>query len=254
MEKGVGAIPLLEEASENAPSGLRARIRLIVDELATMQVSRQFEELVRTSGEDIDLEAGILLIARYGYPNQDLRWCTKTLDQLSHELDSKLDVRYDPGEIISAIATFFGQDKGFSGNTEDYYDADNSYINRVLQRRSGLPISLCSLYLLVARRLNIPLFGVGMPGHFLLKYQVGENEIFLDPFRGGKLLSRTDCREFLEVIGLGFRDEYLQTVSNRQIIERMIRNLIVAYRHRGEMYRLPSLQGLLSLLGSDQHG
>ena len=252
LEKGVASLPFLEEASIDAPQLLKERIRSITEELATGQVRGQLEELAGATVPDVDLEKGVLLIARYGYPNHDLRWCTEMLEQFSHELDSKLDSHDDPIEILSIIANFFSVQKGFYGNTDDYYAPENSYINRVLETRTGLPISLCAIYLLVARRLNIPLDGIGMPGHFLLRYQVGEREIFLDPFRGAKLLSRSDCRDFLETTGHGFREEYLATVTNRQIIERMLRNLILAYRQRGEVQRLPSLQAFLNILDRDK--
>ncbi len=248
LEAGVEAIPFLEEVSETAPSLLRERIQVVVHELAVIQTRGQLEEVVQNQTGDIDLEQGVILLARYGYPGENLRWCSETLDELSRELDSKLDTRYEPADILSTLATFFAVDKGFRGEIEDYYNPENSYINRVLEKRTGLPITLCSIYLLVARRLNIPLSGVGMPGHFLLKYDVGENEIFLDPFRGGKLLSRKDCREFLELTGLGFRDEYLQTVNNQEILERIIRNLMLAYRQKGEVQRLPTLQEFLEIL------
>jgi regulator of sirC expression with transglutaminase-like and TPR domain len=229
---------------------LRERIRSIIDELASAQVRVQLEELRHGDSSDVDLETGALLVARYGYPTEDLRWCSEALDQFARELDSKLDSHDDPLDIISNVSSFLSAEKGFRGNMEDYYSPENSYINRVLERRTGLPISLCIIYLLTAKRLNIPLFGVGMPGHFLLKYEVGEKEIFLDPFRGAKLLSRADCRDFIEATGYGYREEYLITVTNQQILDRMIRNLILAYRQRGEADRIPSLQSFLEILGA----
>lgn len=251
LEKGSEVLPFLDEAGLNADPTLRERIQSLISEIAAGEIRGQLQELAQVS-EDVDLESGVLLLARYGYPTQDLRWCIDVLDQFSHELDSRLDTRHDPIEIISVVVRFFGTDKGFKGDTEDYYNPENSYIDKVLEKRTGLPISLCTIYLLVARRLNIPLYGVGMPGHFLLKYKVGDNEIFVDPFREGKLLSRNDCREFLEVTGLGFRDEFLEPVTNRQILDRMIRNLLVAYRRRGELQRLPSMQQFLEILQSNR--
>jgi len=251
LDKGIEIIPFLEEALAVSPV-LQERIRSIIHGLTTAEVRRQFEELSHGEQSDIDLEMGVSTLARFGYPSEDLRWCSKLLDQFAQELDSKLDTHDDPLDIISNVTSFLSSEKGFKGNIEDYYNPENSYINRVLERRTGLPISLCVVYLLVAKRLNIPLFGVGMPGHFLLKYQVGEKEIFLDPFRGAKLLSRADCRDFIEATGYGFREEFLSTVTNRQILERMIRNLILAYRQRGEVHRIPSLESFLDIVAIPQ--
>lgn len=250
LENGAASIPFLEEAVATASPVLRERIRCIIHDLTTAQVRIQLEELRHRDSSDADLEAGALVVARYGYPNEDLRWCSRLLDQFAQELDSKLDTHDDPLDIISNVSNFLSSERGFKGNIEDYYNPESSYINRVLERRTGLPISLCVVYLLVAKRLNIPLSGVGMPGHFLLKYEVGEKEIFLDPFRGARLLSRADCRDFIEATGYGFREEYFSTVSNRQILERMIRNLILAYRQKGEAHRVPSLESFLEILGS----
>jgi regulator of sirC expression with transglutaminase-like and TPR domain len=250
LENGTASIPSLEEAIATGSSVLRERIRSIIQELATAQVRMQLEELRHSGATDLDLEAGALVIARYGYPGEDLKWCSKALDEFAQELDSRLDTHDDPLDIISNVSNFLSVERGFKGDIEDYYNPENSYINRVLERRTGLPISLCVIYLLVAKRLNIPLFGVGMPGHFLLKYEVGEKEIFLDPFRGAKLLSRTGCRDFIEATGYGFREEYLSTVTNQQILERIICNLILAYRQKGELHRIPSLHGFLEILGS----
>jgi regulator of sirC expression with transglutaminase-like and TPR domain len=249
LENGIASIPSLEEAIETGSPVLRERMRSIIHELATAQVRVQLEELRHGEVADLDLEAGAFVVARYGYPNEDLKWCSKVLDNFAQELDSRLDTHDDPLDIISTVSRFLSFERGFKGDIEDYYNPENSYINRVLERRTGLPISLCIIYLLVAKRLNIPLFGVGMPGHFLLKYEVGEKEIFLDPFRGAKLLSRADCRDFIEATGYGFREEYFSTVTNRQILERMIRNLMLAYRQKGESDRIQSLQSFLEILG-----
>jgi regulator of sirC expression with transglutaminase-like and TPR domain len=254
LENGTASIPFLEEAIGTGSPVLRERIRSIIQELASTQVRIQFEELRHGDAGDLDLEAGVLVVARYGYPSEDLKWCSKVLDGFAQELDSRLDTHDEPLDIISSVSSFLSVERGFKGNVEDYYNPENSYINRVLERRTGLPISLCIIYLLVAKRLNIPLFGVGMPGHFLLKYEVGEKEIFLDPFRGAKLLSRTDCRDFIETTGYGFREEYFSPVTNQQIVERMIRNLILAYRQKGELDRIPSLQSFLDMLGSRKPG
>ncbi|MGA9365276.1 MAG: transglutaminase-like domain-containing protein [Bacteroidota bacterium] len=254
LESGSASIPSLEEAMATGSPVLRERLRSVVIELTTAQVRIQLEELRLGEAADLDIEAGALVVARYGYPSEDLKWCSKVFDEFAQELDSRLDTHDDPLDIISAVSSFLSFEGGFKGDIEDYYNPENSYINRVLERRTGLPISLCIIYLLVAKRLNIPLFGVGMPGHFLLKYEVGEKEIFLDPFRGAKLLSRTDCRDFIEATGYGFREEYFSTVTNRQILERMIRNLMLAYRQKGELDRIPNLQSFLEILGRPKLG
>jgi regulator of sirC expression with transglutaminase-like and TPR domain len=121
---------------------------------------------------------------------------------------------------------------GFRGNTENYHDPRNSFFNDVLERRVGIPITLSAVYLEVARRVSFPTFGVGMPGHFLLKYGDRTQEFFLDPFNGGQILTRDDCaRRFSEIFGSSqqFSDWMLKVISPRLMLFRMLNNLKTIY-------------------------
>ena len=121
---------------------------------------------------------------------------------------------------------------GFRGNTENYNDPRNSFFNDVLERRMGIPITLSAVYLEVARRISFPIFGVGMPGHFLVKYGDRSQEFFLDPFNGGQVLTREDCeRRFSEMFGneQEFTERMLDVVSPRQMLFRMVNNLKTIY-------------------------
>jgi regulator of sirC expression with transglutaminase-like and TPR domain len=117
----------------------------------------------------------------------------------------------------------------FRGNREDYYDPRNSFLNDVLERRLGIPITLSVVYMEVARRIGLPLVGVGMPGHFLLKvYDVEGRQILIDPFNNGAMLNAADCEQRMKVVYAGemhFKPEYLLPVSRRQILTRMLNNL-----------------------------
>src|SRR3972149_3823708 len=106
----------------------------------------------------------------------------------------------DPFLMIERINQFLFQEEGFSGNTHDYYDPRNSFLNDVLDRRTGIPITLSTLYMEVGRRLGGRLHGVGMPGHFLVKYVGPDEEIVIDPFNGGAIVSSADCQRILDRI------------------------------------------------------
>jgi regulator of sirC expression with transglutaminase-like and TPR domain len=117
---------------------------------------------------------------------------------------------------------------GFRGNVEDYYDPRNSFFNDVLDRRIGIPITLSTLYIEVARRINFPIVGVGMPGHFLVKYWDRREEFFLDPYNRGEILTREDCRKRLIAQygeSVEFNDRLLARATHRQIVWRMLNNL-----------------------------
>jgi regulator of sirC expression with transglutaminase-like and TPR domain len=177
-----------------------------------------------------------------------VKYYTEILNGFAAELDAKLSGRDDPGEILILVNDFFIKEKKFQGNKIDYYNPDNSYLNRILDSRMGIPISLCIVYLLIARRLNIPLVGIGMPSHFLLCYSVGSSEIFLDPFNGGQLLTREQCIASLEQTGYGYTPSYLEKVGNRYMIERVLRNLALAYTQMGETLRAGNLITLSDVL------
>jgi regulator of sirC expression with transglutaminase-like and TPR domain len=118
---------------------------------------------------------------------------------------------------------------GFRGNREDYLDPDNSYLNRVLDRRLGIPITLAAVYLFVARRLRLPLVGVNMPGHFLLRWHGTDTTFYIDAFNEGLLLNEDQCRDFCITNGFGV-ESLREPATPRQILLRMCRNLHGIYR------------------------
>ncbi|MBT5708610.1 MAG: hypothetical protein HOI66_20025, partial [Verrucomicrobia bacterium] len=122
----------------------------------------------------------------------------------------------------------------FSGNEENYYDLQNSYLNRVIDRRLGIPITLSVVLLLISDRLDLPVTGIGMPGHFLCRYQTSREEFYIDVFNRGRLLSKAECIRFLNEGGSGFREDYLSPVSSRAIIIRICRNLVQIHRQNGD--------------------
>jgi regulator of sirC expression with transglutaminase-like and TPR domain len=249
MDMGADVVPLLRETAETGSQIVRERATEIAERITVGQLRMQFRDLIEhTDHGDIDLERGVFTVARYQYPNLDVKYYTEILNGMAAELDAKLTGHDDPNEILYLINSFFITQKKFQGNKYDYYHPDNSYINRVLELRMGNPISLCIVYLLISRRLNIPLTGIGMPSHFLLKYSVGTSEIFVDPFSGGQILTRQQCISSLDRAGFGYTPSYLEKVSNRYIIERVLRNLVLAYTQQGESLRAKNLITLLDVL------
>jgi regulator of sirC expression with transglutaminase-like and TPR domain len=249
LEMGADVVPLLRETAETGSPIVRERAIEIAERITIGQLRTQFRDLVEhTDHGDIDLERGLFIIARYQYPDLDVKYYTEMLNGFAAELDAKLTGRDDPNEILYLINSFFITQKKFQGNKIDYYNPDNSYINRVLDIRMGNPISLCIVYLFIASRLNIPLSGIGMPSHFVLKYTVGASEIFIDPFNGGQLLTREQCITSLDQTGFGYTPSYLEKVSNRYVVERVLRNLALAYTQQGESLRARNLITLIDVL------
>ncbi len=249
---GPGVVTALRGAAESDSLLIRERARTIAEKIIGVMLRSQFAELLlHNEGGDIDLEKAVFLLARYEYPALDVKMYTEMLNLWATELKARLAGHDDPAETLSLINDFFIREKGLQGNRENYYDPGNSYIKCVMDTRKGIPISLSVVYLLVTRRINIPLDGIGMPSHFVLKYTIGEKELFIDPFNGGQFLSREQCIQFIESDGFGFALAYLEKVSNRQIIERMIRNLIYAYQQKNETDRVETLAGVGAVFGGN---
>jgi regulator of sirC expression with transglutaminase-like and TPR domain len=124
---------------------------------------------------------------------------------------------------------FLFEDLHFGGDEEEFYNPDNSYLNRVMDRRLGNPISLCVLYILLGRRLRLPITGIGLPGHFVCRYQTSSVELYIDAYERGNLVTKADCIQYLHETHFGLRDEYLSPQSARRMLLRICSNLHQIY-------------------------
>jgi regulator of sirC expression with transglutaminase-like and TPR domain len=189
----------------------------------------------------ISLARAALTIARMEYPDLDADKYLSRLDWYASRVDQMLPELPEIPQVIAALNYVLFQEEEFHGNTDDYYDPRNSFLNDVLDRKLGIPISLAIIYIEVAQRIGFPLFGVGMPGHFLLKhYDTTGNETFIDPFNRGDILSRADCQSRLDEIYSGqmpLQPEYLHTVTRRQLLTRVLNNLRNIYMDRRDFRR-----------------
>jgi regulator of sirC expression with transglutaminase-like and TPR domain len=214
----------------------------------------RFAELVSRPDEQIDLAEASLLIACGEYPDLDVATYLRRLDGMGAAVAERLEGR-SAWAILAALNRYLFEELGFAGNSEDYYNPRNSFLNDVLDSRRGIPITLSTVYLEVAARAGLSVQGVGLPGHFILKARVDGAELLIDPFHGGTLLSHADCQERLErVFGGRVRIEpgMLASCSRREILSRMLRNLKTIYLKAGDQARaLRSLELLLALRPDD---
>ena len=247
-EIGDSAVPLLREAEIEQPE-MAARISGILDDIRAQRLEGEFHALSACDDEDLDLEDGAFLIARFAYPDLDTAAYGDMLDALAREVRERLGRKASGEETVKTINRYLFVEQGFAGNTLEYYDLDNSYLNRVLERKTGIPISLSALYLLVAKRLELPVFGVGMPGHFLVKYEADRYRIFVDAFNGGTLLTQKDCARFLDQAGYGFDERYLQKTPARMILIRMLKNLVAIHNKMDESAKAARLTRFIEILG-----
>lgn len=244
---GKEALPLVEEAARvSADVRVRQEAGSFVTEWLRREVLGQWTEYCRGGG--MDLEQGVLLIARSEYPALREEECCSQLDEYAGVLKRRLATARTTEAAFQKTAQFLGGERGFSGKNVDYLVPDNSYLNRVLERKEGLPILMSSVYLFVARRVGLDLLGVGMPQHFVVKYRTPDGERFLDPFHDGRSLRRQDCIEMLEKSGIAFQETFLRETSEREILSRILGNLMRAYHSRQDRKRLDRTLNMLRTL------
>jgi regulator of sirC expression with transglutaminase-like and TPR domain len=209
----------------------------------------RFGDLVAQPDDRVDLALASLLIAGLEYPALEIPRYLGQLEQLGDQARAR--TRAAPGgshAALEAVNRLLFEELGFRGNSEDYYDPRNSYLNDVLDRRTGIPITLSTLYMEVAQRAGLEVEGVGLPGHFIVKVRLLEEEALLDPYYGGTLLSAADCQRRLDRIFAGrvrLRPELLAACSRKEILSRMLRNLKAIYAKAGDHARCLSVVDLL---------
>jgi regulator of sirC expression with transglutaminase-like and TPR domain len=189
------------------------------------------QELQKPEAE-VDLAKAALYLAQEEYPNLDIEAQLAILDGMAETLRERLPEEPYPLKIISSLNQFMFDELGFQGNVKDYYDPRNSFLNEVLARRTGIPITLSLVYLELAKRMDFPMVGIGMPGHFLIRPTVNEMEVFVDPFHGGEVLFIQDCNDrFKQMFGDGAKlnMRHLEPISTTGFLVRMLTNLKMIY-------------------------
>lgn len=202
-----------------------------------------FKDCLTQPEPSLDLARAALLFARDEYPGLEINDYLNLLDDSAASIRNRLPLDAEIVEILSEINQFLFAEQGFSGNNSDYYDPRNSFLNEVLDRKLGIPITLSVIYLEIAWRLDLPLEGVNFPGHFLVKLMVDDGVVVLDPFFNGSSLSEDDLRERLQ-LALGEESSeqinlarLLNSVGKKDILARMLRNLKTVYVNQSNYER-----------------
>ncbi|HEY9810683.1 MAG TPA: SirB1 family protein [Halomicronema sp.] len=199
----------------------------------------------------IDLAKAALYLAQEEYPNLDTNDYINVLDTMAAEIEKRLPEERYPLRVIKTINEYLYGELGFIGNTNDYYNPRNSFLNDVLDRRTGIPISLALVYLEIARRLDFPMVGVGMPGHFLIRPDFEDSGILVDAFDGGEILFPEDCQARLTAIygkQVELSSSFLEPVTPRRFLGRMLSNLKLIYINRGDILKSLSVVERILLL------
>jgi len=227
---------------------LRRRAKEIVSHFARQTADTQLLAFCLNQGEDFDLEQSVLLLSRTQYPEINPEAYSALLDDFTADLRDRLDLNGEPSHILRVINEYLFREQRFTGDETNFYDPDNSYFSKVIDRRIGNSISLSLIYLLLARRLRLPMAGIGLPGHFLCRYQSSKAELYVDAFRGGRLLTKADCVKHVIQLRQRFDDSCLAPVSSRRILLRICANLHQIYTQRKSAEQIERLQRYLVAL------
>ncbi len=248
IAEGEGTVRWLSDHRLHDDPAIRRRVREVLDHFGAKEADRALVYFLGTQGENLDLEEGVWLFTRTQFPEAPVAAYRAQLDEWAMRLGEDMAEAKTGAAMLERINRFLFVEMGFKGNEKQYYDPSNSYLNLVMDRRVGIPISLCTVYLLVCRRLMLPVTGIGMPGHFLCRYQTPREEHYIDAFHGGQLLSRIDCLRRLKQFAVDYEDTVLQPISSRRILHRLISNLHLVYKERREREVVARLERYLSLL------
>lgn len=234
--------------------------------MATLQ---RFKQLFGRDEARIGLAEACLLIAEHAYPGLQVDEYLGEIERFAARLRGRLPQASMVEDKVIALNQFVFDELGFCGNTDHYYDPRNSYLNEVIDRRSGIPITLSVLYIEIGRRIGLQLDGVSFPGHFLVRLKLGGGTLVLDPFSGGEPQSADDLREILQrvvastgrsgarpakdvVAGLPL-EEFLAPAGARQIIARVLRNLKGIYLQKDEPQRLLEIFDRILIVTPEVH-
>lgn len=234
---------------EHIPQLHKRPLIQFLENLHNELVTSAFRQACQRGLEDLDLEKSVLLVSFWNEPSVSCIKVTSQLDELAAEIKSQMPLIGHPLSFLDHLNYFIFKKFGFEGNSEDYYNPDNYFVHKVVETRKGIPLTLAIVYILIAQRLEIPIYGVSMPAHFILRFDNGEDEIFFDPFYKGKIYSRRECEAYLEYLNYPNPQNTLQGSSNYEMILRLLRNLHLIYSSYTEapekIKQIKSFMGIL---------
>jgi regulator of sirC expression with transglutaminase-like and TPR domain len=252
---GGEVIEYLESAWEQAFDPIQQeRIANLVHEIQFGIVKEDLK--LWYQGGAFDLLQGVLTINKYQYPDLDEQKMINQIEAIKRDIWLQLIYDSSPAEQVKLINHVFYNIHGFSGNTSNHQDPQNSYLNQVLETKKGNQISLAIIYSIIAQKLDIPVYGVNLPQHFILAYvdETLETEFeggilfYINAFNKGFIFGRRDVDMFLKQLNLKAEKQFYEPCSNADIIRRVLRNLISAYENLGSKEKVDELNELLGIL------
>jgi regulator of sirC expression with transglutaminase-like and TPR domain len=248
---GSGIIPFLESEWEESFSPItQRRLEELIHEL---QLSIMMDRLAEwKNGGALDLLEGMWAIATYQYPDLTLEKVQSEIDQMRLMAWQQFGKDMNSVDQVKTMNSVFYGNLGFGANTKSFHSASNSMINVVLENRRGNPITLCVIYLLIARKMNMPVYGVNLPNLFVLTYKKDKTQFYINVFNRGIIFSKTDIDHYIKQLNLPPKESFYQPCSNLEIVQRVLRNLILSYEKAGDPEKIKEVERILISILDDE--
>lgn len=231
-------------------------------------VQRRIEDLIHTLHYDlllyrlknwtekggIDLLEGLWILATYQYPDLNFQKLKIEVEQIYYETWLELKPDLLPLDQVKVLNSVLFNKLKFTANTKNFHSPANSMINVVLETKRGNPISLCAIYMLVAQKLKIPIYGVNLPNLFILTYKSAETQFYINAFNKGLIFSRADIDNYVSHLNLSPNDIFYEPCNNIEMLKRILRNLVVAFEKVGETSKVEEVKQLLNTIGDEPEG
>ena len=246
---GAAVIPVLEQKWEESFNPvLQKELEDLVHDLQFGLVKQRLQDW--KDSENQDLLEGLWILNTYQYPDLELETLQAAIHQLYVEIWTFFASDLQALDQVKILNHVLFKQLQFSGNTKNFHSPSNSMLSMVLESKKGNPISLCSLYLLVAKKLKLPIYGVNLPNLFVLIYSQGEDSFYINAFNKGVIFSKEDINNFLEQLKIDPQPAFFEPCSNVAIVMRFLKNLSTAFEKLGETNKVEEVQELLEIFGN----
>lgn len=246
LSSGASGSTLLRRATNSSDARVRAHARALLDDLHWEAARRRL--LRYTSSDDFDFEAGLWRLCALERPDFDARPYRKALDAMAREVEKRSAGFADPLEMGKVLVDYLGLELGYAGDMESYTSPDNAYLHRTIERKKGLPLTLCAMYSLVAERCGLKTGLVPLPGHLMLRLYGRSQNLIVDPFHGGEARSQESLMKYLSEHGLQFKAVWFRDAKDTALLRRQIANLRNSLMTVGRMDRARRLTDVMDQL------
>ncbi|WP_347157885.1 transglutaminase-like domain-containing protein [Pontibacter chitinilyticus] len=250
---GEGIIPFLEEEwEETLNPDLQKKIEDLIHNLQFDGLLHRLQEWKKEGAQD--LLKGMWLVNSYLYPDVEYGTITREVDQLYYEAWTHMKEEMHPYDQVKSLNNVLFREKKFSANTKNFHSPANSMLHLVLETKRGNPLTLCVIYMTIAKRLHMPVHGVNLPNLFILTYKMDGIQFYINVYNKGLILSKADIDNYILQLNLNPIDIFYEPCSNLDIIKRALRNLAFSFEKMDDLEKATEVTKLLAAISDDEPG